>query len=242
MANADSVALVAAGVRAAIPAKAPRRTVAAVAGAIASVFVRSATEPAGRRRAQPPAGDGATAGEQGTVPGEELVARLREMRAAQRKRKKERRRAGKATACAAAQEVEMDDNDDAARMPASAAGTRGCPAQPAFGAGVCGPQRAHSDTAVQPPPGERPPGPPPEKKAKDDQGSMGVDDDQHQSEWAPSVWSGPSSVWSQPSRQMPNEERRTVGTLDREEGETKRERSRHRGNRQGSGPSDPRRR
>jgi len=95
MSSADGASLVAAAVRAAILAKAPRRTVAAVAAAVAGAFVhRSPAQrpaptpraPTGRQAATPPA--------PGDSP-EELLQALRAERQAQRRRKKERRRANR---------------------------------------------------------------------------------------------------------------------------------------------------
>ena len=89
--------MAAAAVRAAILAKAPRRTVAAVAGAIACVFGRPATAPAQQPVQRSPAETSAhaDAGPAGSSP-EELLAALRSARTAQRRRKKTRQAARKA--------------------------------------------------------------------------------------------------------------------------------------------------
>ena len=88
--------MLAAAVKAAIQAKAPRRTVQAVAAAVASVVIRPdaavpRSDPKARAGTQSEAqhDDGDPAG---------LLASLRAARAAQRKRKKERRRAAKQAA------------------------------------------------------------------------------------------------------------------------------------------------
>lgn len=94
---ADSAALLAAAVRAAVLAKAPRRTVSAVAAAVTSVLTAPATKDTVKRK---PATQGAVVvGETmpGASPGELLTA-LRASRAAQRKRRKDRRRAAKVAA------------------------------------------------------------------------------------------------------------------------------------------------
>mmetsp|Transcript_58117 Transcript_58117/g.115213 ORF Transcript_58117/g.115213 Transcript_58117/m.115213 type:complete len:273 (+) Transcript_58117:60-878(+) len=82
---ADGAALLAAAVRAACLAKAPRRTVQAVAEATDAAPATDTGEAAGRQRAAAPEPGGSSA--------EELLAALRQARAAQRRRKKERRRA-----------------------------------------------------------------------------------------------------------------------------------------------------
>ena len=97
---ADGPALLAAAVRAACLAKAPRRTIQAVAAAVAGVLARPAPAAATPRLAPSvPANFGRHAADGATSDAspEELLAALRAARAAQRKRKKERRRAKKAT-------------------------------------------------------------------------------------------------------------------------------------------------
>ena len=93
---ADSAAIMAAAVRAAVLAKAPRRTVSVVAAAVASAFSAQATKDAAK--SMPAIQRIATAGE--AMPAdaspEELLAALRASRAAQRKRKKENRKAARA--------------------------------------------------------------------------------------------------------------------------------------------------
>jgi len=91
---ADGAALMAAAVRAAVLAKAPRRTVQAVAAAVAGALRpqpalrprTSQTVPAGAPAESPPP--------RGSSP-EELLEALREARRVQRRRKKERRRANR---------------------------------------------------------------------------------------------------------------------------------------------------
>jgi hypothetical protein len=98
MSAADGPAFLAAAVSAAIRAKAPRRTVQAVASAVAGVFARPATARAApRMRATEPAGAQSNAGKEESDP-VELLHTLRAARAAQRRRKKERRKAAKAAA------------------------------------------------------------------------------------------------------------------------------------------------
>jgi len=100
MPDADGAALVAAAVRSAILAKAPRRTVAAVAAAVACALVRGPTKAAtprpdagARARAPQDAGPEVAADD---APA--LLAALRSARCSQRRRKRERRRAGKEAA------------------------------------------------------------------------------------------------------------------------------------------------
>lgn len=96
---ADGAAMIAAAVRAACLAKAPRRTVQAVAAAVAGVFAQHA-EGAGARnrvRVQPAAQTAEDSGVSEVTP-DALVEALRTMRRAQRQRKKERRRASKVAA------------------------------------------------------------------------------------------------------------------------------------------------
>mmetsp|Transcript_82753 Transcript_82753/g.149278 ORF Transcript_82753/g.149278 Transcript_82753/m.149278 type:complete len:245 (-) Transcript_82753:613-1347(-) len=97
MANADGPAFVAAAVRAAILAKAPRRTVQAVAAAVTGVFT---SRPAAATLRTSSAAQAMPRGECRSTPGigasaEELVAALQEARRARRRRKKENRRAKK---------------------------------------------------------------------------------------------------------------------------------------------------
>ena len=96
---ADGPALLAAAVRAACLAKAPRRTVQAVASAVAGVLARpppAEATPAPVRPVQANFGRHAADGATSDASPEELLAALRAARTAQRKRKKERRRAKKA--------------------------------------------------------------------------------------------------------------------------------------------------
>lgn len=92
----DSAALLAAAIRAACQAGAPRRTVQAVASAVTGVLIR----PAG---AVPRSASGMPAGTQcndgvGDDDAAQLLSSLRLARSAQRKRKKERRKAAKLAA------------------------------------------------------------------------------------------------------------------------------------------------
>jgi len=98
MSAADGPALVAAAIRASIQSKAPRRTVAAVAAAVASVFRRPLAA-----RATPPTGPVEMPTDTQRAPGaghddspEELLTALRTARRAQRRRKKARRRVARA--------------------------------------------------------------------------------------------------------------------------------------------------
>ena len=95
--TADSAALLAAAIRACCLAKAPRRTVQAVAAAVTGVLVRSATD-----AAVPGAGPSVPAGPvahdyTANDPGQ-LLDSLRAARRLQRKKKKERRKAAKLAA------------------------------------------------------------------------------------------------------------------------------------------------
>ena len=108
MASVDGAALVAAAVRAAVLAKAPRRTVAAVAASVICALARAAaavTPP--RSTAAPARAPTADAGpDVAADDAPALLAALRSARASQRRRKKERRRAGKAAAAPATMEVD----------------------------------------------------------------------------------------------------------------------------------------
>lgn len=110
MAAADGAALVAAAVRAAVLANAPRRTVAAVAAAVACALVRGPskaviTQPDAGARARAPQAAGPEVGADSAAA---LLAALRGARAAQRRRKKERRKAGKAAAVPATMVIERE--------------------------------------------------------------------------------------------------------------------------------------
>eukprot|EP00928_Gymnodinium_smaydae_P092396 TRINITY_DN7626_c0_g1_i4.p1 TRINITY_DN7626_c0_g1~~TRINITY_DN7626_c0_g1_i4.p1 ORF type:complete len:199 (+),score=17.91 TRINITY_DN7626_c0_g1_i4:298-894(+) len=112
MSAADGPAFLAAAVSAAIRAKAPRRTVQAVAAAVASVFVRPATTRATpRTRAAEPAGaQGRACEEDGDAA--VLLDTLRAARSAQRRRKKERRRAAKAAAASESRDLQGAADQD----------------------------------------------------------------------------------------------------------------------------------
>ena len=97
----DGPALLAAAVRAACLAKAPRRTVQAVAAAVTGVLARPSTAAAEQATAtgMPARSQRAATHEQDAAPSpEELQNSLRAVRTAQRRRKKERRRAAKEAA------------------------------------------------------------------------------------------------------------------------------------------------
>ena len=94
----DGAALLAAAVRAACQAKAPRRTIQAVAAAVTGVLVRPMAEAVPRARSEVPAG---AQGAPVPAPAEDpavLVDTLRAARRAQRARKKVRRRKAKQAA------------------------------------------------------------------------------------------------------------------------------------------------
>ena len=105
---ADGPAMLAAAVRAACLAKAPRRTIQAVAAAVAGVFAHPATAratpapvarmPAGTQRA-------ASEGDGGEASTEVLIAALREARSTKRRNKRARRKAARAGDSAVAQEA-----------------------------------------------------------------------------------------------------------------------------------------
>lgn len=108
--SADGAALLAAAVRAAVLAKAPRRTVQAVAAAVAGVLVRPAAANAAKGTGPSvPAGSQCAAAEGAGDPSPEfLLDSLRAVRSAQRRRKKERRQARKeATRKATPQEEDV---------------------------------------------------------------------------------------------------------------------------------------
>lgn len=106
--SADGACLMAAAVRAAVLANAPRRTVQAVASAVAGVLMRYATAATPEQAPAARAGSQRTAAaaESGDKSADELLHALRAARSAQRRRKKERRHAGKVTARAAAAETD----------------------------------------------------------------------------------------------------------------------------------------
>lgn len=113
--SADGPALLAAAVRAACLAKAPRRTVQAVAAAVAGVLVRPATSGdapsvvnAGRVRSE--FSHGRNPGGSDTSP-EVLLEKLRAARREQRQRKKNNRRAAKAQAAAANASSQNEANE-----------------------------------------------------------------------------------------------------------------------------------
>ena len=99
--SVDGPALVAAAVRAAVLAKAPRRTVQAVAAAVVGVLVNPTNA-----RATPntgckvPPGTQRAEDDDSGLDAETLLANLKSSRRAQRQRKKERRRAAKEEAAA----------------------------------------------------------------------------------------------------------------------------------------------
>lgn len=108
-----AAALVAAAVRAAVLAKAPRRTVSAVAASVVSALGRPAAATQ-RPAAQVPTGAqraaAASFAESAGGPSpEELLAALRSARAAQRRRKKQRRKAAKMAGAESKQEEEATE-------------------------------------------------------------------------------------------------------------------------------------
>jgi hypothetical protein len=105
--KADGAALLAAAVRAAVLAKAPRRTVQAVASAVTGVLVRPETANAAKGPGHSvPAGSQSAAAESAGEPSPEvLLESLKAARSAQRRRKKERRKARKETTRPAAPET-----------------------------------------------------------------------------------------------------------------------------------------
>jgi hypothetical protein len=112
VALADGAAgLLAAAVRAAILAKAPRRTVQAVAAAVTGVLVRPAADDAAPLTSVPMVAAGAVAG---SSP-DELAAALRAARAEQRRKKRARRRERKSLA---APDVGMNDSPEEGAIPA----------------------------------------------------------------------------------------------------------------------------
>ena len=120
MSAADGPALVAAAVRAAILAKAPRRTVQCVAIGVAGVvFGRPATASATTAAPSVLAGSTRAAADlRAAEPSpDELVAALRSARSTHRRLKKARRRAAQATATAAEElrqeQAHKEKNDDA---------------------------------------------------------------------------------------------------------------------------------
>jgi len=92
--SSDGAALLAAAVRAACQAGAPRRTVQAVAAAVTGVLVRPTSGAVPHSDTRRPAGAQSNACEEAGDP-LELLSSLRAARKAQRQRKKERRRVAK---------------------------------------------------------------------------------------------------------------------------------------------------
>ena len=90
----DGAALLAAAIRAAILAKAPRRTVQAIAAAVAGVLMRPAGACA-KPAAVPSEPASKHAAESGSFSAEELLDKLRACRREHRRRKKERRKANR---------------------------------------------------------------------------------------------------------------------------------------------------
>ena len=149
--SADGPALLAAAIRSAIQAGAPRRTVQAVAAAVAGVLVRP---PAAA--AEPHTDAAAPAGPAGPAEGEadpaQLVSRLRAVRRSQRMKKKERVRAAKQAAAEAQSPEPLQPVGPSDSIPEDAAGQ--CPG--AEGAPAAAPARSssspvHTVTAQAPP-------------------------------------------------------------------------------------------
>ena len=128
MTSPDAAALVAAAVRAAVLAKAPRRTVAAVAAAVTGVLVKPQQATPHKNDAATASGQRADAQAATGASAEDLVAALREARSAQRRRKKERRKERKqalALALPAAAEEPSAPKRRKVSAPTVLAGTRG---------------------------------------------------------------------------------------------------------------------
>ena len=110
----DRAALLGAAIRAACLAKAPRRTIQAIASAVTGVLRRPHTastrvkvpdvQPSTQRATSAPGNGGSP---------EELLAALREARSAQRRRKKDRRKAAKAARASAKSMATEADGDGA---------------------------------------------------------------------------------------------------------------------------------
>jgi len=153
--------LVSAAVRAAILAKAPRRTVSAVAAAVVSAFVgataKAATQP---QVARQPAGTqkAAESGDAGDAA--TLLAALRSARASQRRRKKERRRAAKEVATAQAHEEEA--GMPAGDAPGGGGQTPACAAAEALEVELTRPTPSAPDGIAEPP----------DKKQRAEEGSI----------------------------------------------------------------------
>ena len=167
---ADGAALLAAAVRAAVLAKAPRRTVQAVAAAVTGVLAAPARSSGAGQVSQRTA----ELSDAGAGSPESLLAALREARTARRNRKKERKRAAKVAAAAAAPgkdaltrgpeldepaltEAALAKHDDAASPAASPAPTSSWDGQSMVPPTPCG-QLAHEDaesprrgSSVEPP-------------------------------------------------------------------------------------------
>jgi hypothetical protein len=120
MAAVDLAALLGAAVRAAVLARAPRRTVQAVAAAVTGVLVRPAAAASPRRWQEPPEDDkGSKQGDAcDGASAEELLQALRQARAARRRKKKQSRRLRKAhgtaeAAAAGGGKMEAEDAEEA---------------------------------------------------------------------------------------------------------------------------------
>ena len=184
---ADSAAaLLAAAVRAAILAKAPRRTVQAVASAVTGVLARpmAATAMKGTD-ARESAGSTCTAKDDSNASPEQLLQSLREARSAQRRRKKERRRARKTATRNADKRQSSDEAAAAAHAHAEAATatpvlTRGGEEEPAASdvnmtlavtSNVRGLSPASAWLASSPPPSKKSRG-----NSRNSRSSVGTDD------------------------------------------------------------------
>ena len=170
----DGPALLAAAVRAACLARAPRRTVQAVASAVAGVLARPVTAGAAAApstKAPPSTQRTAAPGSEGASP-EELLTTLRAERTVRRRRKKALRRAAKGRAAEAGNEGQQEEPSQS-KLPKTeltsrggqaatpeAQGQRGDAAPPASSARESGPRRAlpTQDGPIQSPDG--PTGPP----------------------------------------------------------------------------------
>ena len=164
----DGAALLAAAVRAACQAKAPRRTVQAVAAAVTGVLVRPIVAAVPRSGAVVPAG-AQSAHEEPSDPAI-LLESLRAARRAQRARKKERRRAAKQAATDASQpptSTGFSSPGEDHETPQGAAGQRAEPG----GSSAAAPAQAPGAPLAVPSPSQ-PPGAPTESVKSNASGTL----------------------------------------------------------------------
>ena len=206
----DGPAFLAAAVRAACLAKAPRRTVQAVASAVAGVLARPAAAATSVPGPKVPAGSQRSAAAEPASDPSELLAALRAARSAQRKRKKERQRARKVTASAVLPEK------CGACPPAQASDSRGSQAQSAASARVRGLRRAHPDVDT----------------IMDEEQARAASPSSHPSSWMTSKYDDGQSAKSTASRVNPDPDKSRERRVER----ALRERSRRREVKKGMGP------